>query len=295
MDRVGRIVVLCLAAGGRRFADAARLTGLRAPHPAGRSRFGDADSSAPSSRPARRRRSCWSGPMSRPSPLASRSGATTPHVHPDLDRRDAGRRAGFRRDARLASAAAMAVASRTVALVGTVGWPLVIWWGDRLQPRAARQLPRGEHERRRGASGRCDPAFSTRRSRTSSACCGSTSSTRASEEPSQRFVRFVALPLAISAALSCALSCYQAFVDLTFWSSGGMGAAPPCFGDDARRERVGHGRRVLDGRIRRAGGAWRGRQRAIAAGAGALRRSPPCGRPARGQPCWRPLSAQGSP
>ena len=75
---------------------------------------------------------------------------------------------------------------------------------------------------------------------------------------SQRFIRFVALPLGISAALSCALSWYQAFVDLTFWSSGGWALHPAGLGDDARRERVRHGRRVLAGGIRRAGGGVAG-------------------------------------
>ena len=75
---------------------------------------------------------------------------------------------------------------------------------------------------------------------------------------SQRFIRFVAVPLGISAALSCALSWYQAFVDLTFWGSGALGADPASLGDDARRERVRHGRRVLAVRVRRAGGGLAG-------------------------------------
>jgi O-antigen ligase len=40
------------------------------------------------------------------------------------------------------------------------------------------------------------------------------------EEAPARFLRVVAAPLALSAALGCALGAYQAFVDLTFWSSG---------------------------------------------------------------------------
>ena len=175
-------------------------------------------------------------------------------VHPDLDRRDAGRRAGFGRDARLAFAAAMAVASRC-RCAGGCRRPLVIWQETDFN------LALLDNYRVASTSGGvARPArdrHSRRRSRTSSACCGSTSCARF-EEPrlSGSSVSWPCRSPSAPRELR-ALSCYQAFVDLVL-ELRSMGAAPPCVGDDARRERVGHGHRVLDGRIRRAGGSLAG-------------------------------------
>ena len=87
---------------------------------------------------------------------------------------------------------------------------------------------------------------------------------------SHRFVRFVALPLAISAALSCALSCYQAFVDLTFWSSGVWALLRRASGTMLDANVSGMVAAFWMAGFVALAGAWRGRQRAIAAGAGVL-------------------------
>ena len=85
---------------------------------------------------------------------------------------------------------------------------------------------------------------------------------------SQRFVRFVALPLAISAALSCALSCYQAFVDLTFWSSGVWALLRRASGTMLDANVSGMVAAFWMAGFVALAAAWRGRQRAITAGAG---------------------------
>ena len=88
---------------------------------------------------------------------------------------------------------------------------------------------------------------------------------------SHRFIRFVALPLAISAALSCALSCVPGI------RRSERSGAPGC----GRCSAVRRGRcstRTCPGMVAACwmagfvalAGAWRGRQRAIAAGAGVL-------------------------
>ena len=86
----------------------------------------------------------------------------------------------------------------------------------------------------------------------------------------QRFVRFVALPLGIGATLSCALSCYQAFVDLTFWSSGGWSLLRRASGTLLDANASGILAASWMGGFVALAGAWQGRKRAIAAGAGAL-------------------------
>ena len=87
---------------------------------------------------------------------------------------------------------------------------------------------------------------------------------------SQRFVRFVALPLGTSAALSCALSCYQAFVDLTFWSSGGWSLLRRASGTLLDANASGMLAACWMGGFVALAGAWQGRQRAIATGGGVL-------------------------
>jgi hypothetical protein len=89
-------------------------------------------------------------------------------------------------------------------------------------------------------------------------------------EKFQRFVRFVALPLGISAALSCALSCYQAFVDLTFWSSGGWVLLRRASGTLLDANASGMLAACWMAGFVALAGAWQGRRRVIAAGAGAL-------------------------
>ena len=89
-------------------------------------------------------------------------------------------------------------------------------------------------------------------------------------EHPQRFVRSVALPLGISAAASCALSCYQAFVDLTFWSSGGWALLRRASGTLLDANASGMLAACWMGGFVALAGAWHGRQRAVAAGAGAL-------------------------
>ena len=87
---------------------------------------------------------------------------------------------------------------------------------------------------------------------------------------SQRFIRVVALPLGISAALSCALSWYQAFVDLTFWSSSTWALIRRASGTMLDANVSGMVAACwLAGFIALAG-AWQGRRRMIASGAGVL-------------------------
>ena len=87
---------------------------------------------------------------------------------------------------------------------------------------------------------------------------------------SQRFMRFVALPLGISAALSCALSCYQAFVDLTFWSSGVWATLRRASGTLLDANASGMLAACWMGGFVALAAAWQGRQRAIATGGGVL-------------------------
>ena len=87
---------------------------------------------------------------------------------------------------------------------------------------------------------------------------------------SQRFVRFVALPLGISAGLSCALSCYQAFVDLTFWSSGAWSLLRRASGTLLDANASGMLAACWMGGFVALAGAWQGRQRAIATGGAVL-------------------------
>jgi hypothetical protein len=87
---------------------------------------------------------------------------------------------------------------------------------------------------------------------------------------SHRFIRFVALPLGIGAVFSCALSCYQAFVDLTFWSSGGWALLRRASGTLLDANASGMLAACWMGGFIALAGAWHGRKRAIVAGAGAL-------------------------
>ncbi len=87
---------------------------------------------------------------------------------------------------------------------------------------------------------------------------------------SQRFIRFVAVPLGISAALSCALSWYQAFVDLNFWGSGVWALLRRASGTMLDANVSGMVAAFWMGGFVALAGAWQGRRRAIAAGAGLL-------------------------
>jgi hypothetical protein len=156
-----------------------------------------------------------------------------------------------------------------VALVVAVGWPLVIWRETDFN------LALLDNYRVANTSGGVAPrwlrsAFSTPPSRTSSGCCGSTASTRATRRHLSAVCPFRGLPLGISAALSCALSWYQAFVDLTFWGSGVWALIRRASGTMLDANVSGMVAACwLPGFVALAG-AWRGRQRAIMAGAGVL-------------------------
>jgi O-antigen ligase len=93
---------------------------------------------------------------------------------------------------------------------------------------------------------------------------------RYAENTSHRFVRFVALPLGISAALSCALSCYQAFVDLTFWASGAWALLRRASGTMLDANISGMVAACWMSGFVAMAGAWQGRRRMIATGAGVL-------------------------
>ena len=84
----------------------------------------------------------------------------------------------------------------------------------------------------------------------------------------ERFLRFVAAPLGLSAALGCALGAYQAFVDLNFWSVGVLGGDQACCGP------------MLDANVSgMASACWMPAFVALAWGRGAPlgdRRPPPC-------------------
>ena len=80
----------------------------------------------------------------------------------------------------------------------------------------------------------------------------------------------MALPLGISAALSCALSWYQAFVDLTFWGSGGWALLRRASGTMLDANISGMVAACWMSGFVALAGAWQGRRRVIAAGAGVL-------------------------
>ena len=157
-----------------------------------------------------------------------------------------------------------------VALVVAVGWPLVIW------READFNLALLDNYRVANTSGGVAPPVAaigildTAITHLLGLLWFDCLYARYRGDPSQRFIRFVALPLGISAALSCALSWYQAFVDLNFWGSGVWALLRRASGTMLDANVSGMVAAFWMGGFVALAGAWLGRRRMIAAGTGLL-------------------------